>query len=105
VVALSDLYSIEVIYTTRDRFGDARHHDPHIAYVQRVDAEIEGLAAADEGSADDELRVRLGSVSLARVDLWEVGRAYMDVLDSIRPSGPPTTRSSRPRRKNFRISC
>ena len=73
---LSDLSRIEITYRTSDRFGDDRLGDPNIAYVQHVYAEIEGW------NLEEDFRVALGHLSLARIDLWEVGDQFLDVLDA-----------------------
>ena len=73
--ALSDLWSIEITYQFSDRFGMDRFSDPNIAYVDGVYGEIVGLTA-------DEDRVLLGHLSVARIDLFEVGDGYLEVLDA-----------------------
>lgn len=71
------LLSIEITYRTSDRFGDDRFAEPNVALVQRVFAAIEGVT-----DIQSESRVPLGSLTLARIDLWEVGDQYFDVLDA-----------------------
>ncbi len=80
MVSVADLLDIEIVYRTWDRFGsDQRLGEPNIARVQRVVGEIAGVL-----DYEPERRVvSLGSVRLGRIDLYEVGDAYMEVLDAV----------------------
>ena len=73
--APSDLTGIEMVYRTLDRF-EHQHADPNIAYAERIEAEVTGV------DYESDRRVRLGSVSLVRIDFWEVGDRWFDVLDA-----------------------
>ena len=63
----------------RDRFGVDRGCEPDAALVQHIDATVQAVVL-DKGEPSDE-PVALGSMQLARIDLWEVGDCYTDALD------------------------
>lgn len=65
---------IEINYRTSDRFGAEQHGDPHQVHAQQIHADIVGLDEAGEYS--------LGTLSLARIDLWQGGSEIYEVLDS-----------------------
>jgi hypothetical protein len=74
VAAVSD---IEITYHLRDRF-DADHRA--LPHVDHVFADIHGVIAGPEGAPVE--RVALGALKLGRLDLWDAGADYADVLDA-----------------------
>src|SRR3954469_24163508 len=65
---------IEINYQTGDRFGADQDGDPHEVHAQQIHADIVGSGEAAEH--------QLGTLSLARIDLWRGGPEIYDVLDS-----------------------
>ncbi len=74
VAAVSD---VEITYHLRDRF-DADHRA--LPHVDHVFADIRGVIAGPEGAALE--RVALGTLKLGRLDLWDAGADYANVLDA-----------------------
>src|SRR4051812_40862579 len=65
---------IDIRYQTSDRFGADQQGDPHQVHAQQIHADIVGVDEAREH--------RLGTLSLARIDLWQGGPEIFEVLDS-----------------------
>src|SRR4051812_32039941 len=72
-VDLHDLI-IEINYQPSDRFGADQDGDPHEVHAQHIHADIVGSDEAGEH--------HLGTLSVARIDLWRGGPEIHDVLDS-----------------------
>jgi GNAT superfamily N-acetyltransferase len=81
--SLSQFERIDLTYTTDDRYGhDWVYGDPDRKFAQSIRGDVVGIAFPDNAP---ELHVPLGTVELAKIDLWEVeqhGESIAMVLDS-----------------------
>lgn len=68
---------IEIVYTTKDIWSE-EGSDPHIEFVQYVTGQVSGVMYGE----GDEHATPLGTVHLARIDMYEVGTAISDALDA-----------------------
>ena len=79
-IDMSKFDSIEIAYSTPDRFGSDQDGDPHHQYVQYVYGEIAGVYY--DPYTDERVKTPLGTLELAVIDLFEVGEELFDALDS-----------------------
>jgi GNAT superfamily N-acetyltransferase len=70
--------SIEITYTTEDRFGEEGPLDPDMEFAQQITGDVVGVYE-DEVA---ERRIPLGRVELGRINLSELHGNLFDVLDS-----------------------
>jgi GNAT superfamily N-acetyltransferase len=83
-IDVSQFDSIEIAYTTSDRFGDDQDSDPHMRHVQYVQGAITGINYGQIYADDERREVSLGTLSFAIIDLYEAEELF-EVLDSRSP--------------------
>jgi hypothetical protein len=79
-IAIAEIHDVEITYRTTDRFGAHQHYDPNYRYVQHIEGSVQ--ARVFDPETEDEHFHDLGTISLARIDLWEAGDRLGDALDA-----------------------